>query len=83
MDNAKATRDDSYTGYAVGELNFHDIGDNEFDYEVMSVFTQDHHSMKPRSDYTAEVMLSSKYKRCYESQGEYLYCIMPTFIDKE
>lgn len=28
-------------------------------------------------------MLASKFKRCYESQGEYLYWIMPTTVDKE
>ena len=26
-------------------------------------------------------MLASKFKRCYESQGEYLYWIMPTSVD--
>ena len=49
----------------------------------MSNNTQDHHDMKPQEIYTAKVMLSSKYKRCYESQGEFLYQTMPTIVDRD
>ena len=53
INSEKAALDDKFTGFATGELNFHDITDEEVDFEVVSAINRNDVSLKPQKEYSA------------------------------
>ena len=51
--SGKAALDDKFTGFAAGELNFHDITDEEVDFEVVSAVNRNDVSLKPQKEFSA------------------------------
>ena len=74
------TVDEKFTGYAIGELNYHETSDElqDDDLAISALNARDHNYLRPLKECCAKVVLSTKFKRCYESQGEYLFLVMPT-----
>ena len=82
LEKRKVAQNDKFTGYAVGELNFHDVSDETLD-SVVTYSCSNFSNLKPRKTYKAKVLLPSKFKQSYESQGNYIYFVMPTYVNND